>query len=359
MCQAVSGAMPYSDDLYSAWDGGESDAESSGSASNQAGIQAPETQIRQPLRGFHAPVPQAGDVSGLDADHDVLSPTDGYFRMTQPPSAHVPHVPNIWVRDPSLAQESTAHSKAREAQQERIRSEDSSAGLQSQRSAPSSAFDDPRPAQGSVGDAHHLPSSSPFPPYHLTTTNSYAQHAPRHVAYDHRHLITPGEAPPAYTPSPTSSSTSPSSPNNYSTFSPQSQPATVMGHDESQGLLAREPQSMGNPDDTSDESPFCSRYWTSRGLRQRTLRGAKFVFVGILLFIVTLGFLTSSISSARDQVSLRVMLPVQPLAAFCLYSWVQTQPISTLLPELGLTSLPEPRRPWQHTQGAGNQETSR
>jgi len=299
--------MPYSDDLYSAWDGGESDAESSGSGSNHAGIRALETQIQHPLRGFHAPSPQAGDVPGLDVEPDVLSPTDGYFRTTQPPSAHVPHVPNIWVRDPSFGPESTADNKAREAQQERTARGDNSAELRSQRRASSFAFDDPRPIHDSVRDAHHLPSSSSLTPYHLTTTNSCAQHAPQHVTYNHRHLITPGEAPPAYTPSPTSSSTSPSSPNSYSTFSPQSQPATVMGHDENQGLLAREPQSMGNPDDTSDESPFWSRYWTSRDLRQRALKGAKFALISILLFIITLGFLTSCISSARDQVSLRVM----------------------------------------------------
>ncbi|KAK1754351.1 hypothetical protein QBC47DRAFT_402768 [Echria macrotheca] len=318
--------MPYSDDIYSAWDGDESEFDEAGNQDGSGGL---ETSFQH---GFHrhggdGDAPGSGSGFGFVSgdvhvdDDDVLSPTDGYFRSSDSGS-HIPsppRVPNILVQDPSLPPGSTAESKAREAREESLG--------QQYHAHTSTTTTTHRPR--SAGDTYHLrqPSSSSLygPPGRLTTTTTpfrplnAAPQVPHHhhrVAYDERSpFVLPGEAPPAYTPSPISSSTTTSpvtggQARNYSTFSPtitttQQAAAAVMGRDsESQGLLANEPQSMGgNPDDYVDdgsaESSWRERVFTN--LRQHNWAKLRMALIGVVLLLVTIGFLTAGISSATGS----------------------------------------------------------
>ncbi|SPQ20337.1 75e0e052-2973-41ec-983c-35fac2ee2d5d [Thermothielavioides terrestris] len=125
--------MPYSDNLYSALDD-EFDDEPIGEPSSQRGEHGPGlTAARHAgldtLHAFADTYADPGELVDTEDPH-ALSPTDGYFGSAPdtpsgtgvPASAQVPHVPNVLVEDPSL-QRNTAESKAREAEQERLRSE--------------------------------------------------------------------------------------------------------------------------------------------------------------------------------------------------------------------------------------------
>ncbi|KAK0639217.1 hypothetical protein B0T16DRAFT_462916 [Cercophora newfieldiana] len=318
--------MPYSDNLYSAWD--ESDSEPIEDGLNQLEPQGSETHLQRSHGGQVEPDWHTGqvvsDASGrggdgdLDDDEDFLSPTDGYFHSTQNPaetqqsrpfsapaaatSSNVPHVPNILVEDPSLPQGSTAQSKAREAHQERLASSEQPRQFTSRYPSGSSRIPEPRwdieSRPGPGRDTYHTPSSSTGGSY-----ASYTPHAPQRTAYDESSLLIPREAPPAYTPSPTSSQ-SPGSDRNYRTFPPNTSITAAMGgrdESETQGLLAYEPQSMGNPDDSNNDT---ASSWTDRlrsRLRHRSGRHGKVALLAVLLAILTIGFLQAIISSGEGD----------------------------------------------------------
>ncbi|KAK0613898.1 hypothetical protein B0T14DRAFT_438643 [Immersiella caudata] len=322
--------MPYSDNLYSALD--ESDSEPIEHGLNQPEPQGSETHLqrsqgRQVEPDHHWGHGFSGG-SGGDDDLDIydneelLSPTDGYFNATQSSTAtpyspssgtsaaatssNVPRVPNILVEDPSLPRGSTAESKAREADQERLVNGERQRQYQypypSRHNNTSSSRWDTGSRTGPDRDAHYTPASSSTYPYPYPAT-TYTPYTPPRATYDESSLLLPREAPPAYTPSPTSSSSqSPASPTNYSTF-PPNVTAAMGRQDETQGLLAHvdELQSMGNPDGMNN-MVFT---WRDRLRRlvhhHRSARYAKAALIAFLLTLVTIGFVTAAVSGDSNH----------------------------------------------------------
>ena len=309
---------------------------------------------------WHAPA--AGDV-----DEQALSPSDGYFHGASstapthtPTSSNVPYVPNVWVSDPSLGESSKAESKAREAYQESLANRDHSSAYQgfvplapgtglggtpftsTQASSTDSRsrHDDYTPApstysyptgstqayasqgSGSVsgpslssGTATHTRRSSSA--YTPSATASYRSYTPRRPEYGRRPSLVPSEAPPAYTPSPTSP-TEANYPRNYNTFS-QPEPAAVVSNsssnnssnsnivtnnnsnmgrpEETQSLLSGQPQSMANPDGSHEGT---TPAW-KEGIIRRGHRCKK-ILIGLLLFLVALGFITSFATAVSEEV---------------------------------------------------------
>lgn len=332
--------MPYSDNLYSALDD-ESDIEPIGEGvarhENQGlGVapQHPRLDTAIDSAGTYVSSGGVGDAVDLEDPH-VFSPTDGYFGTAGgppsgtvvPASSNVPSVPNVLVEDPSL-QRSAAVDKAREAEQERSRNahgfsspNDSYTSADAPHTAPafrngsSSAYTttptqrSATPSSQSVAATYYAPSSSSsrLPPTAAPT--SYTTYSTRSSAYHgERFPFLPSDAPPAYTPSPTS----PSNPQglggasrNYSTFSQAGDATVNMGQaEETQGLLAHQPESMRDhdPDGLDEESSA----WGDRMRRARqhvNWGSVRVVLVGLILLLVTAGFLSSVITSTRGGVS--------------------------------------------------------
>lgn len=288
--------MPFSDNLYSMVDD-DSDTEPIG---------RPE---EQPENDEH----WDQSVTGDGADYEAFSPTDGYFHSasTAPASSNVPHVPNVWVRDPSLEQGSASDSKAREAHQEALANDHhplNSPGVSRLQPSTSSSDDHStytypyQPAHRSSTSnssraTHYQPSVAAYTP---STTASYTSDAPRRQGSNRRSPFLPQDAPPAYTPSPTTSPTSSPSqttwPRNYQTFL---QPN--MGREEAQGLLAHNPESMGGPD---GELRGIMPAWSERARRRHPYlngRNCRVMLLGLALLAITIGFLVSSITSVRNE----------------------------------------------------------
>ncbi|KAK3321484.1 hypothetical protein B0T19DRAFT_267408 [Cercophora scortea] len=170
-----------------------------------------------------------------------------------------------------------------------------------------STYSTPRPSRDSARHptaAYHQPSSAYSP---STTTTSYTSYTARQPTYNDRSSIVTADAPPAYTPSPTSPLTRLSSASDYSTnyrtFQSTNIASNMGRREESQGLLANEPQSMGAPnDDLEDASPLW-RNRVKRRLPHSILRHCKVALIALLLLLVTVGFITSLLSGMRDQVS--------------------------------------------------------
>lgn len=190
------------------------------------------------------PAPYYDNLYSADSDDepDAFSPTDGYFHASadanpasasphspsssSSPRSNVPHVPNVFVEDPTLP---SRESKAREARSE---SEQHSHLINS-----GSAWGCDEPAS-SVGHGVNNDletglagntSSSSAP---SQARGSLSARSPTH------HL----EAPPAYTPP---------QPNNYNTFSPP----TMGQPDEHRHLLSHEPESMSNSNPATPSPP--------------------------------------------------------------------------------------------------------
>ncbi|KAH6877270.1 hypothetical protein B0T10DRAFT_413523 [Thelonectria olida] len=169
----------------------------------------------------------AADLS--DDDADALSPTDGYFHASsqsqhdQPASSShhfVPRRPNVFVEDPTVAGPSSA--KAREADLE------------------ASAADYAK--YPPLRQLHHN-----HPNNHNNNSQSQSSYIslPQPSSASHSNLFSHHRdaPPPAYTPSPTSSSTSPRT--GYQTFGPSN--STMGLPEDQQRLIPRPPESMGNP----------------------------------------------------------------------------------------------------------------
>lgn len=284
-----------------------------------------------------------------------------------PASSQVPHVPNVWVSDPSLEQGSTAESKAREAREEREQNRrlfdhnrlNSSLNpafgpphhhspSTSPQEGSSSAFSllNPQPLPPPTGvprtsttgpglghPAAGASSSTNTPPYrgHRYAPSSSSSAGPSFTTsapsrpgrsatiYSERSSLF-SEAPPAYTPSPTSP-TSNSSSYNYQTFNPtgtrysnSNSNSNDMGRllesePESHGLLAGQtyqsiPESMGGePDDSSHFTYPHPVTWKDRVKSFDWRKHWKLVLLGLVLAVVTVGFLVSSVSGLKRQVS--------------------------------------------------------
>lgn len=284
-------------------------------------------------------------------------------------SSQVPHVPNVWVSDPSLEQGSTAEGKAREAREEREQNRRLFATAEnhnrlntrlnpalghshqhhpptstsSPRDGSSSAFSllNPEPlpppphsgvprtsSTGSGFQHRHAPSSSSSVGPSITTS---APSRPQRSAtvYSERSSLF-SEAPPAYTPSPTSPTTASSS-YNYQTFTPQGSSSSNsnysnsqrhnhspqqhngnmgrLSESESHGLLAGQtyqsiPESMGGePDDNGHFTYPQPTGWKDRVRNFDWRKQWKLVLLGLVLTFVTMGFLVSSVSGLRRNVS--------------------------------------------------------
>lgn len=379
---------PYADNMYSSLD--DSDVEDRDELySVAAGLGLGDSSSYRPggPTGQQQPQQHQHDQHQHTAEEEeALSPSDGYFGRSQPqfeestPSAYpsdsytsfqsqrqhrdqvplntstpasiprssqVPHVPNVWVSDPSLSQEST--DKANEAQQERSQYENNrrlaaadqhhldpatpdhssltspTAGASPGASnvlSPSLLPNSPQPATATRSAATASYVSSPRTAAHRYTPSNTSSSAagpyhPRRTYSERSSLFS--EAPPAYTPSPTSptSNASGGTSNNYQTFSPTSRTApgfSTMGRlseSESHGLLAGQnynaiPQSMGGELDPNDDGHF--EYPRPSGWRDRLRqfswrRHWKLVLLGIVLTFVTLGFLVSSFLGVKNEVS--------------------------------------------------------
>lgn len=335
-------AYPYSDNLYSMVDD-ESDIE----FADDDGLNQPELSSQIVSQGM-SQYPQAGldgDRPGESSDVDdeeaeVLSPADGYFHAAPSVSSHaapaaaattsatssnVPYIPNVWVDDPSLSQRTTAESKAREADEERLANRDPFAAAPSEysfqpapapRAASSSIYSSP-PSRSAPSSAYQRPgsavynqassSSSSTASYSRSTAPFYPPHAPRRAAYNERSFFSPREAPPAYTPSPTSptssrqGSDSPTS--HYGTF-PHTiirSPEVMGASQESELLLAHDPESMGGHSETRPTETVPQwRDRMRRRLSSRNGRKWKVLLLGLFAILMAAGILTSLIAG-MDQ----------------------------------------------------------
>lgn len=242
------------------------------------------------------------DVS--DDERDALSPTDGYFhassssdaapasqwqphphphpqRQHQRMSSNVPDVPNVLVEDPTLRGLGAAD-KAREAEEERLMN---SATGQAAASSPyppqlSTAAARAATAATSSSSSSHggpaspsaaaTPTSPPFAASHHHRRSVEEDEPLRFAGHSTRlpYLHTPAgrgettnaasqphrhnqlDAPPAYSPSPSSPPASGHPQQGYQTFAspPANAPVDIMGvPEEHQALLPRQPESMGGP----------------------------------------------------------------------------------------------------------------
>jgi len=180
---------------------------------------------------------------------------------TQPTSAAVPNIPNVLVEDPSLVPGSTAESKAREARRERARSESLNTPADSDAPADPVAHHQRQVSvqtSSSSGIQQHSRQAS------TSSVGAQQQGHSRQPSRQHGERTPlfnlPSEAPPAYTPSPTSPTTSQSPEGRARVGSNQSQSRSgyqtfpniaAMGREgeDSQWLLGHGgPESMGNPE---------------------------------------------------------------------------------------------------------------
>ena len=248
------------------------------------------------------PVPYSDNLyssNDTDDEDSALSPADGYFRASHPNDGdeqtanRVPNIPNVLVEDPTLTQGGGVDddSKAREAEEEaRLssgREETQSSSVSRPPNVPNhqhrrSVEEDGHgfyTQPGTASAANHTPASPP--PAAARETQPLLQQTrplPLH----------PIDAPPAYSPSPTSPQ---SSHHGYQTFIPFCTPAhNSMGlPGEQQGLLSREPESMGGP--PSNPPSYWQRLkdeW-SYGSSRRTLKAALGVLVIMSVIAAILG----------------------------------------------------------------------
>ncbi|KAK4216211.1 hypothetical protein QBC37DRAFT_456386 [Rhypophila decipiens] len=325
--------MPYSDNLYSMVDDdSDLDPEPIDHVLNY------EPRQNLPYGGGGEGEELYDDVDVDVESDDVFSPTDGYFRaphetgtsssasllyppplpltlsadpgasnsQSQPQQA--PHVPNIWVQDPSLGPGTTAESKAREADQERQTCTTSSQPASSTASSPAPVAS--YPGQDAYSYRYQPSSSSAY--------NSSSSGAP-HTSYTRRpqppyynnlnsHFFsTPSEAPPAYTPSPTSPTSSNTS-RNYRTFSDlyHNTSTTMAGGEETRGVFARDPESMGGP-----MTPLLSSSSRRERLGRWLKRHWKLSLAGLLLLLVTIAVLSGVLTGLSKDVS-RVLSYIYP-----------------------------------------------
>lgn len=278
------------------------------------------TITTNPGNHLHSPSHQGSSV-------DAATPSSHYSAAA---SSQVPHVPNVWVDDPSLEQGTTAESKAREAQEERDQNR-----RRAGRPHPSNFASLPHGEDGGTSTFPSLnqqpPSSTTFGPgqqsryaygpglssappnqrYTPYASSSSAAQSRSHrsgTIYSERSSLF-SDAPPAYTPSPTSPSTSYS--NNYQTIRPPNSNMGRISESESRGLLAGGeyqslPQDMGGQADDDYTAYTRPQNWRDRvrsrvaGLDRRT---CKLVALGVVLLFVTVGFLVSSFAGVKDEVS--------------------------------------------------------
>lgn len=249
---------------------------------------------------------QSAAAAGDDSRDDALSPTDGYFHASgtsdaassqqfayqgqqdqqdqqhRRTSSSVPAVPNVMVEDPTL--QDKAALKAREAEQERqlINNPDSSRTSSPAPFTPQTSFNNTAHSQSASGTAS---TASPHPSHHHrrsveedetplifpgdSTRQPYSHPHPETTSSREPNTSSPGharpvDAPPAYSPSPSSPPLSPAQTHSYQTFAPTPNSNNTNNHvvssdnmgvpEEHQSLLPRQPQSMGGSPGGAPES---------------------------------------------------------------------------------------------------------
>lgn len=308
--------MPYSDNLYSMVDEDDSDVEAMPDYGGHLDGGEPgdrqATQTSQASRQSHGQEHEQDEGS----EH-VLSPVTSTFTSSEDGEARTPsnqpRVPNVMVRDPTLEPGTTAESKAQEARQERLANEELAQEDEPTVDAlprltspvrPSSARQTMSSTSGrSISTANYQPSMAAYFPSESrsASSSSYTSHPPGNI-YTHRSPLVATEAPPAYTPSPSGTDTSSSSPlttshgfsNNYQTF----QSALMGRSDETQRLLAG-PQSMGGP--SHSEDVHAASTWKDRVRHRAVGKGCRVASIALLLALVTAGFLSAAVRSVRHQ----------------------------------------------------------
>ncbi|KAL2174348.1 uncharacterized protein P884DRAFT_250263 [Thermothelomyces heterothallicus CBS 202.75] len=299
--------MPYSDDLYALLEEEEAHIEPIGETLTQDGTQGFDVTSEHgrldtsTTDAVVASVDHDTGVAGEEEDPYVFSPTDGYFGTAPgassgtlaPASSNAPHVPNVLVEDPSL-QRDDAEGKAAEAARERLRNDREAPGSD----VSSASAVTPTPTSHS-GATYYAPSSSSRFPGVATLTSYTTFSTQRRSVYPSEHFPSiPNEAPPAYSPSPPVPSNTQQRFEGYRTFTQTRDAAIInMGRpEETQGLLARQPESMRdhNAHDVEEMSPT---WWTRmrRAREHASWRSCKIVLIALVLFVVTAGFLTSII----------------------------------------------------------------
>jgi hypothetical protein len=322
--------MPYSDNMYSTLD--EEDFEPIGETATQDGYQGSSRASQDAwlnTTNTTAAGTHADHHAGDGEDPHLFSPTDGYFgtatgsslETVVPVSSQVPHVPNVLVDDPSL-QRSGSEGKAKEAEQERLDNAQGDSSLDDGYTAvyPSQAAAASRnggstgytttptrqstaPRSQSTATYYTPPSSTRIS--HVASPSSYTTYsARRSVHLGEHHPFPPSEAPPAYTPSPTSPSNTQRF-GDYRTFS-QARDATVnMGRpEETQGLLAHPESMRDHNSDGLDEENADWRGRMGRARRHVNWGCCKIVLIALVLLFLTSGFLTGVVSGMRGNVSI-------------------------------------------------------
>ncbi|KAG5662223.1 hypothetical protein KAF25_004462 [Fusarium avenaceum] len=204
------------------------------------------------------PAPYSDNLYSADSDDepDALSPTDGYFHASESSSRsgqNVPHVPNVLVEDPTQL---SRDAKVQEAERERkLLSSGNPAGHEPGSTASSHA------GQESAGDFDNPIALTPRSPPRVSPLFAH-----------------PVDAPPAYSPSPTS----PNTVSNYQTFAST---ATMARPEEVSPLIVHAPESMSNPSNPS-QSPSRWQRFKDSVASFNIRRKVKTVLASLVIFSV-------------------------------------------------------------------------
>ncbi|KAI0556281.1 hypothetical protein F4679DRAFT_26472 [Xylaria curta] len=247
------------------------------------------------------------DPAGEDYS-DQLSPSDGRFPSSS--SNITPHIPNVFIPDPTLQQETErgAESKASEAEEDRL--------LSSRRDSVHSHWESSIQSLSRLEQATTATTASVLRHHDQVTypQSSASQGPSRALPSRARSPSVYSEAPPAYSPSPIApvpsrTTTQQDRPRNYNTFGN----SRTMGAPEveSERLLGPQPESMGAP---VDEERGTAPVWARR-VRGRLPKwfSWKYALLALIVLIVSIAFLTgisSSHSRKGDDTSTRPALPI-------------------------------------------------
>ncbi|KAI1748507.1 hypothetical protein F4782DRAFT_355290 [Xylaria castorea] len=237
------------------------------------------------------------DSAGEDYS-DQLSPSDGQFPSS---SSHVtPHIPNVFILDPTLQQgtETGAESKASEAEEDRLLSSRTDSAYRHWESSTRS------PSRLEQAATAATTASIPRHHHQVTYSQSSASQSPLRVLSSRAWSPSVySEAPPAYSPSPISSvpfgsaTAQQDRPRNYNTFgNSRSMGAPEV---ESERLLGSQPESMGAP---VDEERGAAPVWARR-VRGRLPKWLswKYALLALIVLIVSIAFLTGISSSSHPS----------------------------------------------------------
>ncbi|KAF4336500.1 hypothetical protein FBEOM_9632 [Fusarium beomiforme] len=226
------------------------------------------------------PAPYSDNLYSANSEDepDALSPTDGYFHASSESSSsragqNVPHVPNVLVEDPTQL---SRDAKIQEAERERRLLNTGGSAVPGAQSTASSHGD----ASGSENPIALTPRSPP------RVSPLFAH---------------PVDAPPAYSPSPTTSP--PTTVNNYQTFAST---ATMGRPEESRPLISHAPESMSNPSNSAQPPSHWQQFKetvSNLNIRKKAKTFLASLLIFSLVFMIFSSFtMRSSHGSHSDPV---------------------------------------------------------